>query len=193
MITISTIEAAQLAGSSINFIHIHIRKHSFLFKHIPFPRRLTYRINKASFEEFLRTYNPPHKKIGCAMSRASVRNPTKSKGYVHIYTPAHPRANFQGYVPEHVLIAEQKLNRPLTKKEEVHHINGIKLDNRPENLHVYASRSAHHKEGHGKAMSLRMKLIYLLRSKQLNLEALTIEAKANLFDSLVKEALAEIP
>lgn len=61
-------------------------------------------------------------------------------GYRLIKKKEHPRANGRGYVMEHILIAEQKLGRLLTPDEAVHHLNGIKHDNREENLAVMPRR-----------------------------------------------------
>lgn len=73
------------------------------------------------------------------------------QGYVEIYMPDYPKAKQNGYVREHILVAEQMLGRPLlyfgirdSRTEVVHHINGIKTDNRPENLLVLCVNE-HHK------------------------------------------------
>jgi len=56
------------------------------------------------------------------------------RGYVYLLKRGHPYADKNGYVKEHVLVLEQKLGHPLKANEIPHHLNGIRSDNRPENL-----------------------------------------------------------
>lgn len=62
-------------------------------------------------------------------------------GYIVIYKPEHPFASGK-YIMEHRVIMEQILGRYLEPFEIVHHRNGIKTDNRPENLQIVI-RKAH--------------------------------------------------
>ena len=74
---------------------------------------------------------------------AHLRAKVVQHGYVFVFSPKHPKANKKGYVAEHRLIMEKHLGRRLKSKEVIHHINGIKSDNRIENLLLFPSASAH--------------------------------------------------
>jgi len=62
--------------------------------------------------------------------------PKTSEGYIRVKQSNHPFADHHGYVLEHRLIMEQHLGRILDRKEFVHHLNGIRNDNRITNLGV---------------------------------------------------------
>ncbi len=63
-------------------------------------------------------------------------------GYVLLHKPGYPSSQRDGYIPEHRYVYEQSRGVTLPKGVIVHHINGIKSDNRPENL-IATTRSQH--------------------------------------------------
>lgn len=63
-------------------------------------------------------------------------------GYVVVSLPDHPHATVRGTIFEHRLVMEQKLGRYLLPHEVVHHIDGDRANNHPDNL-ALVTREAH--------------------------------------------------
>lgn len=84
-------------------------------------------------------------------------------GYIYIYAPDNPNATKSGYVFEHRLVMEEKIGRHLDSSEIVHHIDGNKSNNHPDNLELKTNGrhiSEHFKASHEVTM-LRTKVLYL--------------------------------
>lgn len=78
-----------------------------------------------------------------------IRRSVRAAGYVElVLDDRHPFASMghragvrrrSVVVPEHRLVVADRLGRPLLDHERVHHINGVRSDNRDENLELWSS------------------------------------------------------
>lgn len=96
-------------------------------------------------------YLPGHAHRGANNPRWRGGRFVSENGYIYLLRPEHPNAlktGYIGYVAEHRMVMSESLSRPLLETELVHHKNGIKADNRIDNL-VIISRAEHVKEHHG--------------------------------------------
>ena len=62
-----------------------------------------------------------------------------SKGYAKWYDPTSPHASPSGWVFEHRHVMAEWLGRKLYPGENIHHRNGVRSDNRVENLQLWVS------------------------------------------------------
>ena len=55
-------------------------------------------------------------------------------GHILLKIPNHPSATKRGCILEHRYVWEKTYNKKIPRGYDIHHLNGIKTDNRPENL-----------------------------------------------------------
>lgn len=124
---LSTIEIGRMCGITYGAIYLWLKKFNI-------PRRT---ISEAMKGRNMGKNNPQWK---------GGRRKT-ADGYILIYHPDHPYATCKRCVLEHRLVMEGKIGRYLYPWEIVHHINGIRDDNRVENLELLP-RGGHSQEMH---------------------------------------------
>jgi hypothetical protein len=81
------------------------------------------------------------------------------QGYRFFHRPSHPNAMKNGQIAEHIIVMTEMLGRPLRKGETVHHKNGIKADNRPENLELWTQTHPYGQSVHDMVAFCRAYLI----------------------------------
>lgn len=97
-------------------------------------------VTQAAIWAFMKRDNIPRRSRSEAQWKGgTIKNPC---GYIMIHNPDHPNAFSNGYIHRSRLIAEKKLGRFLKKGEITHHKNGIRTDDRPENISVF-TQSTH--------------------------------------------------
>ena len=71
------------------------------------------------------------------------RQRSTADGRLNIYMPKHPRAKSNGYVFNHLLVAEKALGRTIPKSIPVHHVDMDKKNDSPGNLVICQDHSYH--------------------------------------------------
>ncbi len=92
---------------------------------------------------------------------------TTSKGYRQLLMPGHQRADRNGYVMEHIAVWERETGVSLPDNCCIHHLNGIKHDNRIENLclMLHGAHTVYHHAGAKRSPEAKKKMSESRRKK----------------------------
>ena len=72
--------------------------------------------------------------------RKSQKRQRTAGGYIRIFAGyGYPGVTKTGHIFEHRKVMQDLLGRPLLPEENVHHINGVRDDNRPGNLELWST------------------------------------------------------
>jgi len=103
-------------------------------------------VKKGEYRRFIKCHHNRVLKLGYKGGQL------KHHGYVYIYAPNHPRPTQAKYIKRSRLVVEERLGRHLESWEHVHHVNGVRDDDRPENLEL--TTLSKHNRTHDKASKM---------------------------------------
>ena len=127
---------------------------------------------------------------GLTYSKPSGNYYINSSGYVSYYIG--DKSYKGGYITEHRIEIERLLNRRLKPGEKIHHINGVKKDNKLSNLFL-CSGNSEHRNIHN---SLEKVAMFLVQKKLIRFDRINKEYKLepNLWEQISKSLeLLETP
>lgn len=87
-----------------------------------------------------RVGDPGSPKIRTQAARGKGADRYEYNGYVFLRNTGHPDAYKNGSIMEHTVVMSTMLGRSLLPGENVHHKNGVRNDNRPENLELWTTK-----------------------------------------------------
>lgn len=140
-------EIGEIYGMTGQGVGKQVRKHKIVkFEKIEVAKNdlfKLYVLEKKSLREIAKIYNISLATVCRQLKKHKINsrkikkfNESNCEKYVYVYCPFHPKCKKNGTVREHRLVMEKHIGRLLHDDEVVHHINGIKNDNRIDNLQL---------------------------------------------------------
>jgi hypothetical protein len=150
--TLCTVDGCDRQAKSRGWCHAHYqrwRHHGDVREHVPLRRRQPCTVEDCDRPSYARDHCNTHYRRLLATGDARADEPIRvvtgegsfSHGYWKVPVPEEDRwlVGGQTAVPEHRLVMARELGRPIREDEVVHHINGDRTDNRPENLELWST------------------------------------------------------